>query len=136
MALIVDTGPLVAMLDASDPDHGRCAELLNGSTEPRLIPICVLVEVEYALRPWPHGFQALLADIAAGAFSVIELPTRWLLRAGELVDRYRHLRLGLVDATVIAASEMLAETKIATLDRRHFGVVRPSHTEALLLLPQ
>jgi hypothetical protein len=37
---------------------------------------------------------------------------------------------------VIPATEMLGETKLATLDRHHFGVVHPEHTEALLLLPQ
>jgi predicted nucleic acid-binding protein len=59
----------------------------------------------------------------------------WLRRAGELIDRYRDLPLGLLDATVVAATEMLAETKLATLDRRHFSVVRPAHAEALTILP-
>ena len=53
----------------------------------------------------------------------------------ELVDQYRDLQLGLVDATVMAATEMLGETKLATLDHPHFGVVHPAHTEALTLLP-
>jgi len=136
VALIVDTGPLVAMLDATDPDHERCAELLQRSAEPRVVPVCVLVEVEYVLRPWPHAFPALLADFASGAFELVDLPARWLLRAGELLDRYRDLSLGLVDATVVVAAEMLRETKVATLDHRHFAVVRPAHTEALTLLPE
>ena len=135
MALIVDTGPLVAMLDATDPDHERCADLLQRSAEPRVVPVCVLVEVEYLLRPWPEAFAALLADFEAGGLELVELPTRWLLRAGELFDRYRDLPLGLVDATVIAATEMLGEAKVATLDHRHFSVVRPAHTAGLTLLP-
>lgn len=135
MALIVDTGPLVATLDATDPDHERCAELLQRSTEPRVVPVCVLVEVEYLLRPWSRAFAALLADFEAGALELLELPTGWLLRAGELVGRYRDLPLGLVDATVIAATEMLGEAKVATLDHRHFSVVRPAHTASLTLLP-
>lgn len=135
MALIVDTGPLVALLDATDPDHERCRDLLERSAEPRVVPVCVLVEVEYLLRPWPDAFAALLADVEAGGLELIDLPAPWLLRAGELVDRYRDLPLGLVDATVIAAAEMLGETKLATLDRRHFTVVRPAHVAALELLP-
>ena len=135
MALIVDTGPLVALLDATDPDHERCADLLQGSAEPRVIPVCVLVEVEYLLRPWPTAFGSLVAEFAAGGFELLDLPLRWLLRAGELVDRYCDLPLGLVDATVLAATEMLAETKLATLDHRHFAVARPAHTEALTLIP-
>lgn len=59
-----------------------------------------------------------------------------LLRADELLDRYRSLSLGLVDATVLAAAEMLAETKLATLDRRHFHTLRPAHCESLRLLPE
>ena len=135
MALIVDTGPLVALLDATDPDHERCADLLQQSAEPRVVPVCVLVEVEYILRPLPEAFAALLTDFEAGSFDLLELPVRWLLRTGELVDQYRDLSLGLVDATVVAATEMLSETKVATLDHRHFAVVRPAHTPALTLLP-
>lgn len=135
MALIVDTGPLVALLDATDPDHERCADLLGQASEPRVVPVCVLVEVEYLLRPWPQALPALLADFDSGAFELLDLPTRWLLRSGELVERYRDLPLGLVDASVIAATEMLGETKVATLDRRHFAVVRPAHAPALTLLP-
>jgi uncharacterized protein len=135
LALIVDTGPLVALLDATDPDHARCEELLQESGEPRVVPVCVLVEVEYMVRPWPGAFGALLEEFNRGALELLGLPAAWLRRAGELVDRYRDLPLGLVDATVVAASEMLAETKLATLDRRHFSVVRPAHTEALTILP-
>lgn len=135
MALIVDTGPLVALLDATDPDHERCATLLAEASEPRVVPVCVLVEVEYMLRPWPRALAALLADFESGAFELLDLPTRWLLRSGELVERYRDLPLGLVDASVVAATEMLGETKVATLDHRHFSVVRPEHVPALTLLP-
>jgi predicted nucleic acid-binding protein len=125
LALIVDTGPLVAMVDATDPDHKRCAELLQRSAERRVVPVCVLVEVEYLLRPWPKGFAALLADFEAGALELLDLPTRWLSRAGELLDRYRDLPLGLVDATVVAATEMLREAKVATLDHRHSRLCDP-----------
>jgi predicted nucleic acid-binding protein len=135
VALIVDTGPLVALLDATDPDHERCAALLRETSEPRVVPVCVLVEVEYLLRPWPQAFAALLADFNSGAFELLDIPARWLQRGGALIEQYRDLPLGLVDATVIAATEMLGETKVATLDRRHFTVVRPSHTDVLELLP-
>ncbi len=53
----------------------------------------------------------------------------------DLVDRYADFPLGGVDASVIALAERLGVTEIATLDRRHFGVVRPKHVEAFTLLP-
>lgn len=123
------------MLDVTDPEHRRCSDVLRGSAEPRLVPVCVLVEVEYLVRPWPEAFPALLADFESGAFELVDLPPRWLQRAGELVDRYRDLPLGLVDASVITSAEMLDEPKIATLDHRHFTVVRPTHVDALTLVP-
>ena len=56
-------------------------------------------------------------------------------RAAELERQYQDLDLGFVDAAVIAVCESLGETKVATLDRRRFGVVRPAHCERLLMLP-
>jgi uncharacterized protein len=135
VALIIDTGPLVALLDATDPDHERCTNLLRGTDEPRMVPVCVLVEVESMVRPWPGAFSALVAEFDRGALELLDLPVRWLIRAEELVSRYHELPLGLVDATVVAAAEMLEEMKLATLDHRHFGVVRPHHVRALTLVP-
>ena len=49
------------------------------------------------------------------------------LRIAELVARYGDLPLGTVDASVVAAAERLGVTEVATLDRRHFSVVRPAN---------
>jgi uncharacterized protein len=133
--VIVDTGPLVAMLDATDPDHERCAELLGSATQAPIVPVCVLVEVEYLLRPWPDGFAALAGDFESGAYELLQLSTASLERASELITRYRDLQLGLVDASVITAAEQLGETQLATLDHRQFAVVRPAHATAFTLLP-
>jgi predicted nucleic acid-binding protein len=58
-----------------------------------------------------------------------------LRRAADLVDTYSDLRIGTVDAIVIATAERLQSTQIVTLDHRHFTVVRPSHVRAFELLP-
>jgi predicted nucleic acid-binding protein len=57
------------------------------------------------------------------------------LRIAELVARYRDLPLGTVDGSVITTAERLDITDIATVDRRHFTVVRPNHVAAFTLLP-
>lgn len=54
----------------------------------------------------------------------------------ELVRQYDDLPLGTTDASVIALAERLGVTEVATLDRRHFTVVRPRHVSALTLLPE
>jgi uncharacterized protein len=51
------------------------------------------------------------------------------------VASYRDLPLGTVDASIVAAAERLGITDVATVDRRHFGVVRPRHVDAFTLLP-
>ncbi|MHB8342608.1 MAG: hypothetical protein ACYDB7_15760 [Mycobacteriales bacterium] len=58
------------------------------------------------------------------------------LVAAALVDDYADLPLGTTDAAVIAISERLELTEIATLDRRHLTVVRPRHITAFTLLPE
>jgi len=56
-------------------------------------------------------------------------------RVAVLLDTYADLRVGFVDAAVLAVVERLRESKLATLDHRHFSVMRPRHVDALELLP-
>ena len=137
MTLILDTGPIVAALNAGDRDHGRCAKLIE-SADDLLIPSPVLVEVDYWLikLAGPSAWSGFIADIRRGAYR-IEHPTEVdLERSAELETKYRDLDLGFVDAVLVAVCERLGQTRLATLDRRHFSVVRPSHCDCLTLLPE
>ncbi len=137
MALILDTGPLYASLDRSDQDHAACRALIEAADEPLVIPAPVLVEVDYWIgrRLNPGALVALLADIEAGAYRVIDLVGTDYTRVRELCDRYADADIGFVDAAVLAIVERLGEHKLATLDRRHFGPLRPRHLDAIELLP-
>jgi len=136
VALICDTGPLYAVLDRADADHRICAELLSGSEDRLVVPAPVIVELDWLSgnRLGPEPFAAFLADVEDGAISVVDLVRPDYQRVGELLARYSDLRLGFVDAAIVAVVERLGEQKLATLDRRHFGMIRPSHVEALDLL--
>ncbi len=138
MALILDTGPLYASLDRSDADHTACRRLIEEANEPLVIPAPVLVEVDYWVRVRlnPGVLVALLDDIIAGAYRVEELQPDDYRRIRELCDRYSDADVGFVDAAVLAVVERLNEPKMATLDHRHFHLLRPRHTDALRLLPQ
>lgn len=57
-------------------------------------------------------------------------------RIAALIEQYDDLPLGTTDASVIALAERLEISEVATLDRRHFTVVRPRHVDALTLLPE
>ena len=137
MALILDTGPLYASLDRSDQDHAACRALIEAATEPLVIPAPVLVEVDYWIheRLGPGALVALLADIEAGAYLVADLIAPDYARVRELCDRYADADVGFVDAAVLAVVERLGEPKLATLDRRHFALLRPRHRESIDLLP-
>ena len=137
MALILDTGPLYASLDRSDADHAVCRHLIDTATEPLVIPAPVLVEVDYLVhvRLHPGVLAALLDDIIAGAYGVEELRAEDYRRIREMCDRYGDADVGFVDAAVLAVVERLNEPKLATLDQRHFRLLRPRHVDALRLLP-
>ena len=137
MALILDTGPLYASLDRSDQDHVACRALIEGAHEALVIPAPVLVEVDYWIqqRLNPGVLVALLADIEAGAYVVADVVREDHTRIRELCDRYADADIGFVDAAVLAIVERLGESKLATLDRRHFGLLRPRHLESIELLP-
>ena len=136
-ALVIDSGPLFAFLDRRDRFHRDCVALFETRTGPLIVPTLVLAEVTYLAGQRLHldTELRLLADLAVGNFIAEAVqPTDWL-RIGELVERYADLPLGTVDASVVAAAERLGATTIATLDRRHFSVVRPRHVESFELLP-
>jgi len=137
LALVLDTGPLYAAMDRSDTDHQRCAALVEGAKEPIIIPAPVIVEVDWLAnrRLRPEAFLSLLADIEEARLNVEELQDSDYARCRELIDRYRDLPLGFVDAAVISVVERLGESKLATLDQRHFRVVRPRHMPSFRLLP-
>lgn len=137
MALILDTGPLYASLDRSDADHAACRALIESADEPLVIPAPVLVEVDYWIgqRLHPGALVALLTDIEAGAYLVADLVAQDYTRIRELCDRYADADIGLVDAAVLAIVERSNEPKLATLDRRHFGLLRPRHRDSIELLP-
>jgi len=138
VALIVDTGPLLAALDANDPDHRQCASLLVDAAEDLLVPGLVLAELDYWCheRLNPEAWLIFLEDLLSGAYRAEQPTGEDLARCATLQRQYADLRLGVVDASLIALAERLQERKIATLDHRHFGVVRPAHTDALRLLPE
>lgn len=138
VSLVLDTGPLLAALDTDDPHHARCVELITGAGEDLTVPCFVLVEIDYWLRKAGRVsvWQAFVDDVGTGSYRVHYPSDGELTRAAELEAQYDDLGLGLVDASVVAACETLGETKVATIDHRHFAIVRPRHCDALMLLPE
>lgn len=135
--IVVDTGPIVALLNDRDDHHERCREFLANHPGPLLVPSTVFTEVCMLAerRRGTRAELAFLADVRAGLFTLLESTSADLDRIAELVATYSDLPLGTVDASVIALTERLNLPAVATLDHRHFSIVRPRHVPALALLP-
>jgi predicted nucleic acid-binding protein len=79
---------------------------------------------------------AFLEDVCQGVFKIMDLSERDYLRVRDICEQYSDSAVGFVDAAVLAVAERLNEPKIATLDHRHFRMMRPRHVDSLVLLPE
>lgn len=136
MLAVVDSGPLYAVTDTDDDDHGRSLATLQRADLQLVVPTLVIAEVTYmvARRLGPRAEAAFLRGLAQ---LEVEAPAAedWS-RIAELVDQYHDFPLGGTDASVIVLAERLACELVVTLDHRHFSAVQPPHCAAFRLLPE
>jgi uncharacterized protein len=134
---VCDTGALYAAADRSDAHHVECSELLERLSRPLIVPISVVVETSYLTehRLGPDAEKRFLTELTNEDYRIEQLSIADLRRIATLIEQYADLPLGMVDASVVAVAERLGATDIATLDRRDFSVVRPSHINAFSLVP-
>lgn len=136
--LIVDTGVLVAAADRNDPDYHACSDLLETDDGPLVTTALVIAEAAHLIdrQVGAVGEIALYTSIVEQTIAIESLTGSDWQRVRELVDRYQDLRLGGTDASLVAIAERLGATRIATLDHRHFRVIRPQHCDAFELIPR
>ena len=134
--LVVDTSVVFGALDAGDPDHASCSETVSAGAT-LVLPAPVVVELDWIARSRGtlDATSALVNGLLDGSMLVANLELEDYARAIELVEKYADLPLDLVDASVVAIAERLEQDTIATLDRRHFSVIRPLHIDAFTLVP-
>lgn len=126
---------------SDDAHHRKCVDLfatLHLAGRQILVPGSVVAEVGYLLaREGGARIESqFLTSLADRTLWPVELIREDYKRAAKLVLDYESLPLGTTDATVIALCERLGVAEVATLDRRHFTIVRPRHVQALTLLPE
>lgn len=123
--IVADTGAVLALIDADDGHHEKLVAVFRQDPSSWILPWAVLPEVDYLLGAHlgARAQDTFLSDLGRGEWVVDWGGEADLRRANEIATRYKALRLGLVDAAVIAAAERLRATAIATLDLRHFGAV-------------
>ncbi|HEY1687345.1 MAG TPA: PIN domain-containing protein [Solirubrobacteraceae bacterium] len=132
---LVDAGPLYAAADSDDADHAACVAVLARPDLQLVLPALVIAEATYFVGR-RLGATAERAFLAGLAEMEVEAPSADdLTRMAELVEQYADFPLGGTDASVVALAERLQVAVIVTLDRRHFGTVKPVHRPAFELLP-
>jgi predicted nucleic acid-binding protein len=132
--IVADTGAIVALIDRSDRHHRALRQLYEDDPSAWVLPWAILPEVDYLVGEHVgiRAQEAFLADLSDGTFSVSWGKDEDLDEAARLSTRYAKLRMGLVDAVVIATAVRLRARAIATLDLRHFGAVTiPGHPKLL-----
>jgi uncharacterized protein len=125
MTVVVDTGAMIALIDAADRNHEAICGLYEEAPHRWVLPWAILPEVDYLLEHHldSAAAAAFRADCAAGAFRIEWGNDADLSRAHAICTQYESLQIGLVDASVIAIAERLNAAAIATLDLRDFGAV-------------
>jgi predicted nucleic acid-binding protein len=134
-AVLVDTGPLVALLDRSDPYHIKCQETLRSLDDSLVTVWPVVTEAMSMLRAYGSAQDALWEMIQVGAVEILPLGTDDVARMRELMRKYRDLPMDVADAALVRVAERERLRRIFTLDRRDFQIYRPSRIGRFSVLP-
>jgi hypothetical protein len=134
--VLVDAGPLVALLDRGDTSHERCVCAARNVPAPLLTVWPAFTEAMYLVRSsWPAQ-QALWEMLETGSLVLLPLDRDDAPRMRELMQRYRNLPMDLADAALVRIAEREGLRRIFTLDRRHFEVYRLSGRARFVVMPR
>ncbi|MCE9547563.1 MAG: PIN domain-containing protein [Planctomycetia bacterium] len=133
--VLVDTGPLVAILHRNDAHHAACVEALKSIAPPLLTCWPVLTEAAWLLRDSSKATEQLLSGAASGLLRLLPLEEDALPALSGLMRKYRRLGVQLADVALVHLAHRERINTIFTLDRRDFNVLRGSAGKPFRLLP-
>ena len=122
--ILVDAGPLVALLDADDQYHKKCVAALKVLQEPLVTVWPPVTEAMYLLGDLPKAQEALWEMLARGVLQLLPLDHTDVPRMRELMSKYADRPMDLADAALVRVAEREGIRKIFTVDRKDFGVYR------------
>ena len=134
-AVLVDAGPLVALVDRTDRHHAGCVAALKRLKAPLLSAWPPLTEAMYLLSAWDRAQDALWTLVETGIIGIAELTRADVPRLSALMQQYRDQPMDLADAALVRIAEREGVRKIFTLDRRHFTVYRISGRSRFTVVP-
>jgi hypothetical protein len=134
-AVLVDAGPLVALIDRSDPHHETCKATLQALTDPLASVWPAVTEAMYLLAFSWRAQDALWDLIATQVLALLPLDASDAPRVRDLMHKYRDLPMDLADAALVRVAERERLRRVFTLDRRHFTLYRPVRLGRFVILP-
>lgn len=134
-AVLVDAGPLVALLDRSDPHHGACRRALRSIREPLATVWPAFTEAMYLLSFSGEAQSALWEMLDTEALRLLPLDHTDAPRMRDLMRKYRDLPMDLADAALVRVAERERLRRIFTLDRRDFELYRPLRIGRFSIIP-
>ena len=133
--ILVDTGPLVALLHRDDRNHNLCVRTLRSLREPLGTVWPVVTEAMYLLGFSWRAQDALLEMIESGTLALFSLDSSDVPRVRELIRKYRDLPMDAADAALVRIAEREGIRRIFTIDRRDFAVYRPARIGRFSVIP-
>ena len=133
--VLIDTGPIVALLAETDQNYERCLEQIKDL--PQRLVSCwpVITEAAYLLRNSQKGMTSLFSRIELGRIELIPLTADDVAGIRRVRDRFHDQGFDFADACLMHLAEREGIQHVFTLDRRHFGVFCTTAGEALTVLP-
>jgi len=124
--ILIDAGPLVALVDRSDPWHERCLAFVKTIREPILTVWPAVTEAVFLVRSSFAAQSQVLSIIQMGDVQLTALVAPDVPRIRELIVKYHDLPMDLADAALVRVAERERIRTIFTLDRRDFEIYRPA----------
>lgn len=138
MSAVIDTAVLYALVDAGDPSHQECVEVIEAEPEAIVVPLAVLPDVCHLIgsRLGAQRETAFLRHLVESDWRLEELATADLSRMVGLLAEHADAGLGFVKAGVAAIAERMGARRIYTLDQHQFRLIHPTHVDRFELLPR
>ena len=133
--VLLDTGPLVAIISEKDHHHDACVEQLRQLTSPLLTCWPVITEAAWLLRNDLPAVQRMLAGFDVGLMQILPLDEQAAPWISNFVTRYVNLGLQLADACLVYLAEREGIETVFTLDHRDFSVYRFGKNKSFTLIP-
>jgi predicted nucleic acid-binding protein len=134
--VLVDTGPLVAILSKADEHHERCVEALQSLPGPLFSCWPVITEAAWLLRKHSRAVQQLLGSIHSGFLELLPLGSLEAKGIADIMKKYESIRPQLADAALVYLAGRDGIDTIFTLDRRDFSVFRSGRKRGFRILPE